>query len=293
MIKKKNSPDVNNDMPTVPSISNMDGLISSETLSFPESDAEPKAVLEIPSFSGLDTLDVATAVTQTIHEVSQEAFHNLPEIPDYATESVQKQLIPSFLDSGTEMQNEQELADEIIELENLADTGNIPEIPSFSHESELQELQNLPDISEFIAFSQDAPHLQDAEMAIPERPRNVVFQGDLQEAAKDILMHVPSVSDLSDLDILGVSGVSAFPAVSAAEPDESSCLPEIPSVSYDNWEEKIKIETKKSQTESAFRQNPENEETVPIAELPLSLNALHYLQKIEIHDSLELLETSQ
>ncbi|MDE6729955.1 MAG: hypothetical protein K2J71_04170 [Oscillospiraceae bacterium] len=321
MIEKKKPialDNIENDLPVVPSISNMDDLTalpedSPENFSFPESEnTEPEAILEIPSFLGLDTLDVATAVTQTIRNFSRDSlespdslnslnsfhtFRKLSEISDYINEEsspVQQSEIPDF-------DNPEE-----------SDTEQLPEIPSFlDHDPDLnsdfdEDAENLPDISDFLNLSQNLENSQknpgvnqnnqEKELIIPEKPENFSVSEnlqDLQAAAQEILPEIPSVSDLSDLDFLSMPGNSAFcPEFSepSGNPEENLLLPEIPSVSDENWDERISTESGRN---SDVTENPENPETVPIAELPLSLTALHYLQKIEIHDSLELLETSR
>ena len=114
-------------LPVVPSISNIDDLTDlpadfSGNFGFPESfpesgRTEPEAILEIPSFLGLDTLDLTKAVIQTVHdfpEDSLDSLRKLPEVPDYVNgEFSQEQQIPSILNFCTESsQAEQEIIPE-------------------------------------------------------------------------------------------------------------------------------------------------------------------------------------
>ncbi|MDE6088510.1 MAG: hypothetical protein K2G25_09015, partial [Oscillospiraceae bacterium] len=229
--------------------------------------------------------------------------------------------IPSILNFCTESsQAKQEIIpEEIPDFDSLtaSETENLPEIPSvLDHDPDWnpdfdtdRNAENLPDISDFLNFFQNpeenpgsAQNAQSPEPAIPEKPENFSMSENLQAlqtAAQEILPEIPSVSDLSDLDFFRMPGNSIFysefaehfgNSENSENWEENSLLPEIPSVSNENWEEKISTESGKF---FDFTENPESPESVPIAELPLSLTALHYLQKIEIHDSLELLEASR
>lgn len=307
-MKKNNSyDDVHNKMPVVPSISNINDLpeILTENVPFPESDAEPEAILDIPSFSGMDTLNVATAITQTISDLEKDPFQkdNLPEIPVCSEDiSGQIQKIPSFSDFDESLQeeNQEALLAEMSEFEHVK-IENMPEIPSLSDQNEADNfdirMESLPDISTFLAFTEhteifDKKSDENDMPPIPELPENGSFHGNLQDDEKEILSEVPSVSDLDTISS-GFIMNSMIPTfqdkkfLSDNPIEENSYFPEVPSVLDDDWKEKD-IAGELTEIRQEF-----DDETLPIAELPLSLNALHDLQKIGIQNSLELLEITQ
>lgn len=293
------------DLPEVPSISNIDTLeLEKLADSFPYAEmleTEPEAVLDIPSFSGLDTLDIATAseLIQDLEENSQK--ESLPDIPVFSSEKTEKTEalieIPSFAD---ETEPEKENSELMAEMLNFSETDgeqeSLPAIPSFLDESEPEkknaEPENLPEISSFFKF--DSEKAKTPAVDVPERP-DEEFQGDLSEAAKDILPLIPSVLDFSDIDMLSMP--SNVNDNAALLDEDADYLPEIPSVS--DWEEND------SDTIPAFDEPEEEmltpmteemlaeEEIVYVEEMPLSVKAKNSLLRANIRSSRQLLLVSQ
>lgn len=297
----------NADLLAVPSISDADALHLADTaetltdmFSFSESeDAAPEAVLDIPSFSGLDMLNVSAAA-QMIDDLEEDTFQSdaLPEVPVPEQEQFGKTeipAIPSFAD--TQAMEAKATAIEIPLFEDMPDE-KLPEIPSFffdQNETSAKETgtENLLDISAFLSFDSN-PQQEEPTLTAPEKPEDdAIFQGDLSEAAQDILPRVPSVSDLDILDM------SAIPQTAKEEnllDDETNAefLTEIPSVTdIDTEWEKSEIQENAELSTKEESSAVEEEEALTIAELPLSLKALHDLQKIDIQMAQELLDASK
>ena len=289
------------DLPEVPSISNIDTLELEELAdSFPYAEmlgTEPEAVLDIPSFSGLDTLDIATAA-QTIEDLEENSQkESLPEVPDFSSQETEKTEemieIPSFADETALEKDNPEIMTEILALsESSGEQENLPDIPSFLDESEREkknaDMENLPEISSFFKF--DSEKAKAPAIEVPERPEEE-FQGDLSEAAKDILPLIPSVLDLNEIDMLSMPG-SAGENGSLLDED-ADYLPEIPSVT--DWEEKdddkipafdeLEEEMLTPMTEEMLAE----EEIVYVDEMPLSVKAKNGLLRANIRSSRQLL----
>ena len=113
--------------------------------------------------------------------------------------------------------------------ETMGEQTDLPAIPSFVDETEPEkknaDLENLPEISAFFKFDSDKGKVPVIE--VPERP-DEEFQGDLSEAARDILPLIPSVSDLNEIDMLSMP-TNANDDVTLLD-EEADYLPEIPSV---------------------------------------------------------------
>ncbi len=296
------------DLPEVPSISNIDTLeLEDMANSFPFSEmtgTEPEAVLDIPSFSGLDTLDMDSAA-QTIADLEDSARkENLPEIPVFSSEQQEEKKeaieIPSFSDGLDFEEDNPELASEILEFSGTsADTENL-EIPSFLDEGEADkpksETENLPEISAFFNF--DSTKAKSTAVEVPERP-DEMFQGDLSEAAKDILPLIPSVLDLNEVDMLSMPGNA-----NDNEPlldEDADYLPEIPSVT--DWDEQEKHEDAPplpvfdEETEDFLTPMTEEmlaeEEIVYVEEMSLSVKAKNSLLRGHIRSSRQLVQTEE
>jgi len=294
------------DLPEVPAISNIDTLELEELAdSFPYADmleTEPEAVLDIPTFSGLDTLDIASAA-RMIDDLEEDSSQkqNLPEIPSFSSEETEKTEelieIPSFADESDFEENHSEIMTEILALSDSAeDQENLPAIPSFLDETEtekkIQEPENLPEISAFFKFDSEKAKTPAAD--VPERP-DEEFQGDLSEAAKDILPLIPSVLDLNELDLLSmpVNANDDAPLID----EDADYLPEIPSVT--DWEEKDddtipavddpEEEILTPMTEEMLAE----EEIVYVDEMPLSVKAKNGLLRASIRSSRQLVLVSE
>ncbi len=295
------------DLPEVPSISNIDMLeLEDMANSFPFTEmqgAEPEAVLDIPSFSGLDTLDMDSAA-QTIDDLEETVRkENLPEIPTFSSEQQEEKKeeiqIPSFADE-TDFENKNtELVSEILEFSELpTDTENL-EIPSFADEGETDrtksEMENLPEISAFFNFDNTKVK---TVAEVPERP-DEEFQGDLSEAAKDILPLIPSVLDLNEVDMLSMPGNVNDNAPLLDE--DADYLPEIPSVT--DWDKQEKHEAAPplpefdEETEDFLTPMTEEmlaeEEIVYVEEMPLSVKAKNSLLRGHIRSSRQLVQTEE
>ena len=297
--EKKNNAQMNPnlipDLPEVPSISNIDTLeLDDLANSFPFTemlDTEPEDVLDVPSFSGLDTLDIESAA-QSIADLEEESSRKAPppEIPVFSPENDEK---------SDEENSKSVLPFDISDFEETAAQETIPDIPSFLEEPSAEapdsDLENLPEISSFFTFDKEEAKVSPA-IEVPERPEEE-FQGDLSEAAQDILPQIPSVLDLNEIDMLSMPRNQEnydFPLLD----ENADYLTEIPSVT--DWEEKEEneeIPEFDEETEELLEPVTEEmlaeEEVVYVDEMPLSVKAKNGLLRIRIRNSHQLVLTSE
>jgi len=298
------------DLSIVPSISDIDTLEPTETLKdFPfadETDTEPEAVLDIPSFLGLDTLDISTA-SKLAEDLSEDPLRrdSLPEVPsssaEHAAGTDDLPDIPSFLDE-TEFEPTEPAVMPDFTLFSEPSAESIPEIPSFAEQTETETeksettFEDLPEISSFYNMFGEAKN-QNASSAIeiPEKPEHLEeYHDSLTEAAEDILPQVPSVLDLDEMDTLLSMPGSADDSMLLLDED-ASYLPEIPSVS--DWEEEEEAaaatEEEEEPDENALflpvmEETLAEEEIIPVTEMPLSVKAKNGLLRSNIRDSKQL-----
>ncbi len=289
------------DLSKVPSISDFDTLTPTEPLAeFPfaeNEDTEPEAVLDIPSFLGLDMLDI-TAAAKLADDLGEDQDH-LPEVPVFSSDPVNgKQAdlpeIPSFADDT-------DFKDDTITDLPIFDPSEetIPAIPSFldseTTDAESKAMEDLPEISSFFSFGGEEKKNQTPVSDIPEQ---VEFHGDLTEAEEDILPRVPSILDLNENEMNLMLSMPVSETIETSLFDEEAdYLLEVPSVT-DCEEEEEEKQGQSDDQDEADELMPEpvieemlaEEDILPVTELPLSVKAKNGLLRSNIRDSKQLMQ---